>query len=95
MRVVQRRESWDGCRSSRESRCKSGKNDTGMLMLKEGSTECNRVIRPRVCASTEASADAVDTDTSCDLALYDSTRGRDIGSDLFVVGKLEFNMRTT
>lgn len=91
IRLFQRREGGDSCRGSRESRCKSGKNDTGMLVLKEGSTECNRIIRPRVCASTEASADTVDTNASCNLALDDSTRGKCFGFDLFVVGKLEFD----
>ena len=62
-----------------------------MLVLEEGSAECNGVIGPCVCATTKASADTVDTYACCDLGLDDSTGSRYFCYDMLIVSKLELD----
>lgn len=44
-----------------------GYDDANVLVLEEGSTECDGVVRACVGAAAEARGDAVDRETSIDL----------------------------
>lgn len=85
--AIERRKGGD---SSRSTRCVGGENDTGMLVLEKSSAESNRVICPCVRAAAKPSADTIDTDACCDLALDDSAGSRYFCFDMLVISKLNF-----
>jgi hypothetical protein len=73
------------------TRARGGDQDTCMLVLEEGSAECDGVVCAGICTSTKACGYAVDGKTSFDLGSDDVTRSV-VGSTEVFAGR-EANRR--